>query len=58
MHALQSTKARKGRTTANISFFICSVADLLRGDNKRSVFDKVILPFHGAATTERVLGRR
>jgi type I restriction enzyme M protein len=29
----------------NLSSFIWSVADLLRGDNKQSEYGKVILPF-------------
>src|SRR3954462_5625202 len=32
-------------TTANLSAFIWSVADLLRGDYKPSEYGKVILPF-------------
>jgi len=32
-------------TSANLSSFICSVADLLRGDYKRFDYGKVILPF-------------
>ncbi len=45
MQAAQSTKSENGRTTTNLSSFIWSVADLLRGDYKRSDFGKVILPF-------------
>ena len=32
-------------TDPNLSSFIWSVADLLRGDYKQSEYDKVILPF-------------
>lgn len=45
MQATQSTKSENGRTTTNLSSFIWSVADLLRGDYKRSDFGKVVLPF-------------
>lgn len=45
MQTAQSTKSENGRTTTNLSSFIWSVADLLRGDYKRSDFGKVILPF-------------
>ncbi len=29
----------------NLSYFICSVADLLRGDYKQSGYGRVVLPF-------------
>ncbi len=36
-------------TDPNLSSFIWSVADLLRGDYKQSEYGKVILPVHRAA---------
>lgn len=45
MQAAQTTKPENGRASTNLSSFIWSVADLLRGDYKRSDFGKVILPF-------------
>ncbi|WP_119328856.1 type I restriction-modification system subunit M N-terminal domain-containing protein [Cysteiniphilum halobium] len=41
--------------TKNLSSLIWSVADLLRGDYKRSDFGKVILPFTVLARVEAVL---
>ena len=41
--------------TKNLSSFIGSIADLLRGDYKRSDFGKVILPFTVLARVEAVL---
>lgn len=37
----------------NLSSFIWSVADLLRGDYKQSEYGKVILPFTGAVAEEQ-----
>src|SRR5450830_479007 len=41
-------------TDPNLSSFIWSVADLLRGDYKQSEYGKVILPFTALRDTENV----
>lgn len=38
-------KSKNGMSSTNLSSFIWSVADLLRGDYKQSDYGKVILPF-------------
>jgi type I restriction-modification system DNA methylase subunit len=42
---LREQKRTSISTSANLSAFIWSVADLLRGDYKQSDYGKVILPF-------------
>ena len=43
--SLPGALAHPRMTDANLSAFIWSVADLLRGDYKQSDYGKVILPF-------------
>ena len=42
---LREEVVQEGRTTPNLSSFILSVADLLRGNFKQSDYGKIILPF-------------